>query len=254
MFSSPNPDILAAPAIEMRRVVKHFGSHRVLNEVSLRVSTGEVVVLCGPSGSGKSTLLRCINGLESIDRGEILIDQKARGNTSRLRRLDPRIGMVFQAFNLFPHLTVAQNLIVAPTVVRRMPRTEALQRAKTLLARVGIAEKIDAYPDALSGGQQQRAAIARALCMEPRVMLFDEPTSALDPEMINEVLDVLKDLAREGMTMVVVTHEMGFAREVANRIAFIDDGQIIEVEKPEIFFHNPKEERTRRFIGKILKH
>jgi ABC-type polar amino acid transport system ATPase subunit len=162
--------------------------------------------------------------------------------------------MVFQSFNLFPHLTIAQNLIVAPTMVRKVPREEALDRAKRLLARVGIPEKIDAYPDTLSGGQQQRVAIARALCMEPKVMLFDEPTSALDPEMINEVLDVMKDLAREGMTMVVVTHEMGFAREVASRIAFMDAGQIVEVEKPEAFFTSPKEERTRRFIGKILKH
>jgi ABC-type polar amino acid transport system ATPase subunit len=162
--------------------------------------------------------------------------------------------MVFQSFNLFPHLTIAQNLIVAPTLVRKMPRALAMERAKILLARVGIPEKIEAYPDTLSGGQQQRVAIARALCMEPRVMLFDEPTSALDPEMINEVLDVMKDLAREGMTMVVVTHEMGFAREVANRVAFMDGGQIIEVAKPQAFFTSPKEERARRFIAKILKH
>ncbi len=208
MLSRPEPDVLAPPAIEMRNVVKRYGQHKVLDGVSLSVAPGEVVVLCGPSGSGKSTLLRCLNGLESIDAGEILIGQKkTSGTASRLRRLDP-----------------------------------------------GIPEKIDAYPDMLSGGQQQRVAIARALCMEPKVMLFDEPTSALDPEMINEVLDVMKDLAREGMTMVVVTHEMGFAREVANRIAFMDGGQIIEVERPDVFFTQPKEERTRRFIGKIIKH
>ena len=255
MLSRPKPDVLAPPAIEVRNVVKHFGTNKVLDGVNLVVAPGEVVVLCGPSGSGKSTLLRCVNGLESIDGGEILIEQRrTSGSASRLRRLNPSIGMVFQSFNLFPHLTIAQNLVVAPTLVSKVPRAQALERAKKLLERVGIPEKIDAYPDTLSGGQQQRVAIARALCMQPKVMLFDEPTSALDPEMINEVLDVMKDLAREGMTMVVVTHEMGFAREVANRIAFMDGGQIIEVEKPEVFFSNPKEERTRRFIGKILKH
>jgi ABC-type polar amino acid transport system ATPase subunit len=255
MLHRPDPDVMTPLAIEVRGVVKHYGSHKVLDGVDLTVATGEVVVLCGPSGSGKSTLLRCINGLESIDGGEVLIDQrKTSGSASRLRRLNPSVGMVFQSFNLFPHLTIAQNLIVAPTLVRKLPRDQAMARARKLLERVGIPEKIDAYPDMLSGGQQQRVAIARALCMEPKVMLFDEPTSALDPEMINEVLDVMKDLAREGMTMMVVTHEMGFAREVANRIAFMDGGQIIEVEKPEVFFTSPKEERTQRFIGKILRH
>jgi polar amino acid transport system ATP-binding protein len=255
MLFRPEPDVLAPPAIEVRDVVKHYGTNKVLDGVNLTVAPGEVVVLCGPSGSGKSTLLRCVNGLEAIDSGSVLVEQrKINGSASRLRRLDPGVGMVFQSFNLFPHLTVAQNLIVAPTLVRKMPRETAMERARSLLARVGIPEKIDAYPDTLSGGQQQRVAIARALCMDPKVMLFDEPTSALDPEMINEVLDVMKGLAREGMTMVVVTHEMGFAREVANRVAFMDGGQIIEVEKPEVFFTSPKEERTRRFIGKILKH
>jgi polar amino acid transport system ATP-binding protein len=255
MLFRPEPDVLAPPAIEVRDVVKRYGANKVLDGVSLTVAPGEVVVLCGPSGSGKSTLLRCVNGLEAIDSGSVLVEQRQiNGSASRLRRLDPGIGMVFQSFNLFPHLTVAQNLIVAPTLVRKMPRETAMERARALLARVGIPEKIDAYPDTLSGGQQQRVAIARALCMDPKVMLFDEPTSALDPEMINEVLDVMKGLAREGMTMVVVTHEMGFAREVANRVAFMDGGQIIEVEKPEAFFTSPKEERTRRFIGKILKH
>jgi polar amino acid transport system permease protein len=242
-------------AVEVKDLHKNYGAQTVLDGLDMTVRIGEVLALLGPSGSGKSTLLRCMNGLESIDGGEILIEQRnCRGSASRLRRLNPSVGMVFQSFNLFPHLTIAQNLILAPTLVRKMPRAKALQRAQDLLARVGIPEKIDAYPDTLSGGQQQRVAIARALCMEPKVMLFDEPTSALDPEMINEVLDVMKDLAREGMTMVVVTHEMGFAREVANRIAFMDGGQIIEVAKPEMFFSSPKEERARRFIGKILKH
>jgi polar amino acid transport system ATP-binding protein len=247
--------MLAPPAIEICNVVKRYGATKVLNSVNLTVAAGEVVVLCGPSGSGKSTLLRCINGLETIDGGQILIEQHdGAGPRSRLRRLNPSIGMVFQSFNLFPHLTIAQNLIVAPTLVRKMPRAMAMERAKQLLARVGIPEKIDAYPDMLSGGQQQRVAIARALCMEPKVMLFDEPTSALDPEMINEVLDVMKDLAHEGMTMMVVTHEMGFAREVANRVAFMDGGQIIEVAEPQTFFTSPKEERAQRFIAKVLRH
>jgi ABC-type polar amino acid transport system ATPase subunit len=246
---------LRPPAIEVRNLEKRFGAHKVLDGVNLTVGAGEVVVLCGPSGSGKSTLLRCLNGLEAIDAGEVLIARSPTDrSTSRLRRLDPRIGLVFQAFNLFPHLTIAQNLILAPMLVRKLSRDHALERARKLLARVGIPEKIDAYPDMLSGGQQQRVAIARALCMEPEVMLFDEPTSALDPEMINEVLDVMRDLARDGMTMVVVTHEMGFAREVADRVAFVDDGRIVEIEVPEVFFTRPTQDRTRRFIGKILKH
>jgi ABC-type polar amino acid transport system ATPase subunit len=246
--------IAQAPAIEIRNVEKAFGVLKVLNGVNLAIAPGEVVVLCGPSGSGKSTLLRCLNGLESTDGGEILFDARPRPPSSRRKRLDPQVGMVFQSFNLFPHLTVAQNLIVAPMLVRKLARAEALERAKGLLKRVGIVDKIDSYPDSLSGGQQQRAAIARALCMEPRVMLFDEPTSALDPEMINEVLDVIRDLARDGITMIVVTHEMGFAREVANRIAFMDAGQIIEVGTPEAFFTSPKQERTRLFVSKILRH
>ena len=250
-----SPVTLRPPAIEVRNLEKRFGAHKVLDGVNLTVAAGEVVVLCGPSGSGKSTLLRCLNGLEAIDAGEIVIERApAERSASRLRRLDPRIGLVFQAFNLFPHLTIAQNLILAPMKVRKLPRDQALERAKRLLARVGIPEKLDAYPETLSGGQQQRVAIARALCMEPAVMLFDEPTSALDPEMINEVLDVMRDLARDGMTMVVVTHEMGFAREVADRIAFVDDGRIVEVETPDVFFTRPAQERTRRFIGKILRH
>jgi len=243
------------PAIEMRNVEKAFGALKVLRGVNLSIAPGEVVVLCGPSGSGKSTLLRCLNGLERADRGEILLDQRPLNPpASRLKRLNPQIGMVFQSFNLFPHLTVGQNLIVAPMLVRKLSRAEALERAQMLLQRVGIGDKIDAYPDTLSGGQQQRAAIARALCMQPRVMLFDEPTSALDPEMISEVLDVIRDLARDGITMLVVTHEMGFAREAASRIAFMDAGQIIEIDAPKLFFMSPREERTRLFVSKILKH
>ena len=243
------------PIIEVRGVCKSFGPFLALNAVNLTVEAGEVVVLCGPSGSGKSTLLRCINGLEHINSGQIIIEGEVEDRSpSKLRRLSPKVGMVFQSFNLFPHLTILQNLILAPTRVRKLARKEAVARAARLLERVGISEKADAYPDMLSGGQQQRAAIARALCMEPDVMLFDEPTSALDPEMINEVLDVMKDLARDGMTMIVVTHEMGFAREVAARIAFMDAGQIVESAPPATFFSAPREERTRRFISKILSH
>jgi ABC-type polar amino acid transport system ATPase subunit len=250
------PEFAASPpVIELRNVVKRFGDLDVLKGVTMTVARGEVVVLCGPSGSGKSTLLRCINGLESVHSGEVRVDGKPLARSaSKLRRLDPTVGMVFQSFNLFPHLTILQNLILAPTLVRRVPRDEALARARRLLARVGIEGKAEAFPDMLSGGQQQRAAIARALCMEPSVMLFDEPTSALDPEMINEVLDVMRDLARDGMTMVVVTHEMGFAREVADRIVFMDEGRIVEEGPPKEFFANPAQERTRRFIGKILSH
>ena len=248
-------EAMTRPIIEARGVCKSFGPLMVLNAIDLSVTAGEVVVLCGPSGSGKSTLLRCINGLEHIDSGQIVIEgETVDRSPSKLRRLSPKVGMVFQSFNLFPHLTILQNLILAPTRVRKLARKEAIARAARLLERVGISEKTDAYPDMLSGGQQQRAAIARALCMEPDVMLFDEPTSALDPEMINEVLDVMKGLARDGMTMIVVTHEMGFAREVAARIAFMDAGQIVESGPPATFFSAPREERTRRFIGKILSH
>jgi len=246
---------MTPPIIDIRDISKSFGRLRVLGGVSLSIAAGEVVVVCGPSGSGKSTLLRCINGLESIDGGEILIEgQRVDRRPSKVRRLSPRVGMVFQSFNLFPHLTILQNLMLAPTRVSKVGRDDAAARAKRLLGLVGIAEKADAYPDMLSGGQQQRVAIARALCMEPNVMLFDEPTSALDPEMINEVLDVMKKLAANGMTMIVVTHEMGFAREVADRIVFMDGGQIVEEGAPAAFFGNPREERTRRFISKILSH
>jgi ABC-type polar amino acid transport system ATPase subunit len=249
------PVELPRPVIELRRVEKRFGPLEVLRGVDLRVREGEVVVLCGPSGSGKSTLLRCINGLEHIQGGEVVIaGQKADRTPSKTRRLDPRLGMVFQSFNLFPHLTILQNLMLAPMLVRRVRRPEARERARRLLERVGIPDKSDAFPEMLSGGQQQRVAIARALCMEPELMLFDEPTSALDPEMINEVLDVMQGLAADGMTMIVVTHEMGFARQVADRIAFMDRGQIVEEASPAQFFTAPREERTRRFIGKILAH
>jgi ABC-type polar amino acid transport system ATPase subunit len=241
--------------IEIRNASKTFGSVEVLRRISLTVQHGEVLVICGPSGSGKSTLLRCINGLETIDQGEIRVDGVPQSRKGRsLRELRMSVGMVFQAFNLFPHMTIIQNLVLAPTQVRGLPRGEAVQLALRLLDRVGISEKVECFPDMLSGGQQQRAAIARALCMEPRVMLFDEPTSALDPEMINEVLEVIGGLAREGMTMLVVTHEMGFAREVADRIVFMDNGQLVEEGDPETFFRAPREERTRRFIGKILSH
>ena len=241
--------------VEIDRVDKWFGANQVLKQVSLSVTRAEVVVICGPSGSGKSTLLRCVNGLEPIDGGSIRMDGvKISGQRQDPRRLSTIVGMVFQQFNLFPHITVLQNLILAPLKVRRLPRQDAIALARRLLDRVGIGDKADAYPDTLSGGQQQRAAIARALCMEPKIMLFDEPTSALDPEMIKEVLDVICDLARDGMTMFVVTHEMGFAREVADRVIFMDQGQILEVGEPALFFTNPKEDRTRQFISKILAH
>jgi len=241
--------------VEIDRLDKWFGANHVLKQVTLSVRRGEVVVICGPSGSGKSTLLRCINGLEPIDGGRIRMDgTDISGRRAEPRRLSTTVGMVFQQFNLFPHITVLQNLILAPLKVRKLAREQATPLARRLLERVGIADKWDAYPDMLSGGQQQRAAIARALCMEPQIMLFDEPTSALDPEMIKEVLDVMCDLARDGMTMFVVTHEMGFAREVADRVIFMYKGQIIEEEEPARFFTDPKEERTRRFISTILAH
>jgi ABC-type polar amino acid transport system ATPase subunit len=247
--ADPPPDII----IRLTQVEKSFGALKVLRGINLEIARGEVVVVCGPSGSGKSTMIRCINGLETINGGEIWIEGK-RLAAGRFRRLNAKVGMVFQSFNLFPHLTIMQNLILAPTRVLNLSKEQGLERAKKLLARVGILVKADDFPDTLSGGQQQRAAIARALCMEPEIMLFDEPTSALDPEMINDVLDVMRGLAHDGMTMIVVTHEMGFAREVADRIVFMDDGQIVEMANPTTFFDNPKEERTKRFISKILTH
>jgi len=241
--------------IEVRGVTKSFGSLVVLRDVSLRVGRGEVVVVIGPSGSGKSTLLRCVNRLEAVDSGEVLVDgrrlQDPKLDVNLLRR---DIGVVFQSFNLFPHLTVLGNLTLAPTWVLKLGRHAAEERARQLLDKVGIPEKADVRPTQLSGGQQQRVAIARALCMEPKVMLFDEPTSALDPEMIKEVLDVMKDLARDGMTMMVVSHEMGFAREVADRVVFMDRGEIVESGQPERMFGQPEHERTKRFLGTILRH
>ncbi len=241
--------------IDVRQVHKSFGSLHVLKGVGLRVERGEVVVVLGPSGSGKSTLLRCVNRLETVDRGEVVVDGTSlTGRNVDVNAIRREIGVVFQSFNLFPHLTVLENLTLAPLKVRGLDRSSAGERARSLLEKVGIPEKADSRPSQLSGGQQQRVAIARALCMEPKIMLFDEPTSALDPEMIKEVLDVMRDLAQDGMTMMVVSHEMGFAREVADRIVFMDQGEVVEEAEPAKFFGAPREERTRRFLGKILQH
>ena len=246
---------MAQPAIVFRHVDKWFGTLHVLDGIDLTVATGEVVVVCGPSGSGKSTLIRCVNGLERVQRGEITV----LGETITRRGVDlpalrTRVGMVFQAFNLFPHMTALENIMLAPMKVRRLSRADAEKTARALMARVGLAEKADSYPANLSGGQQQRVAIARALAMEPKIMLFDEPTSALDPEMINEVLDVMTALARDGMTMMCVTHEMGFARRVAHRVVFMDAGQVVEEGAPEDFFASPKSDRGKQFLSKILTH
>lgn len=241
--------------IEFRSVNKWFGQLHVLKDIELSISSGEVMVICGPSGSGKSTLIRCINKLESIENGSIHVDGIDIGDPTTDRvTLSSEVGMVFQQFNLYPHMTVSQNITLAPRKVRKLTRTEAESIARDLLEKVGIPEKADQYPAQLSGGQQQRVAIARALAMQPKVMLFDEPTSALDPEMINEVLDVMVNLAMEGMTMLVVSHEMGFARKVAHRVLFMDDGRIVEENEPEEFFLRPKEERTKAFLSKILTH
>jgi len=245
----------AAPAIVFRDVNKWFGKLHVLRDINLAIGAGEVVVVCGPSGSGKSTLIRCVNGLERVQGGDIAVlgaSVTARG--VNLPALRTRVGMVFQSFNLFPHMTALQNIMLAPKKVRRLSHAEAEKAARALLARVGLVEKADNYPANLSGGQQQRVAIARALAMQPKIMLFDEPTSALDPEMINEVLDVMTALAREGMTMMCVTHEMGFARRVAHRVVFMDEGQVIEEATPQAFFAAPKSERGRQFLSKILTH
>ena len=241
--------------IEFHGVSKWYGAHQVLGEIDLKIAAGEVVVVCGPSGSGKSTLIRCINGLGPVQQGEVIVDGRVLGAPDTdLRRLRAEIGVVFQSLNLYPHMTALQNIALAPVIVRGQTRAEAERAARALLARVGMPEKADAFPSQLSGGQQQRVAIARALAMQPRIMLFDEPTSALDPEMITEVLDVMVGLAREGMTMVVVTHEMGFARKVADRIVFMDEGRIVEEGPPEAFFARPAHARTQAFLGKILVH
>jgi polar amino acid transport system ATP-binding protein len=244
-----------AVAIEFKGVNKWFGQHHVLTDVDLQVDAGEVIVVCGPSGSGKSTLIRCVNRLEPVQGGEITVyGEPIAGPRANLVKLRTEVGMVFQSFNLFPHMTVLQNIMLAPRKVKGMGAAEAEKIARGLLERVRIPDRADYYPANLSGGQQQRVAIARALAMQPRIMLFDEPTSALDPEMINEVLDVMTDLAREGMTMMVVTHEMGFARRVAGRIVFMDYGKIVEVQKPESFFANPQSDRAKDFLSKILTH
>ncbi|MDI3316275.1 MAG: amino acid ABC transporter ATP-binding protein [Bacillota bacterium] len=241
--------------IEFQDVHKWFGPLHVLRGINLTIRTGEKTVICGPSGSGKSTLIRTINQLERVQRGRILVDgQEVTDPRTDLTALRQRIGFVFQQFNLYPHMTVLDNVTLALRLVKRMPREEAEAVGRRYLDRVGLAEKAHAYPAQLSGGQQQRVAIARALAMEPEVMLFDEPTSALDPEMIREVLDVMREVAHEQMTMIVVTHEMGFARQVADRVVFMDDGTIIEEAPPDRFFDDPREERTRQFLSKILVH
>lgn len=248
-----SPTDSAAPIIQMSGVTKWYGDVQVLKEINFTVARGERVVICGPSGSGKSTMIRCINRLEEHRNGRIIVngvelDHSTR-NVDTVRR---DVGMVFQQFNLFPHLTVLQNLTIAPRKIRGIAKQEAEETARYFLQRVRISEHADKYPNQLSGGQQQRVAIARALCMKPQVMLFDEPTSALDPEMIQEVLDVMVGLAREGMTMVCVTHEMGFARSVADRVVFMDVGQILEEGTPDAFFSNPKRDRTRAFLKQIM--
>lgn len=252
-MAKPLPAAEEDDIIVIDRLYKHFGSVRAVNEVSLKIKTGEVVVIIGPSGSGKSTLLRCINHLEVPTAGDIWIDgQHISKKAKDLNAMRREIGMVFQQFNLFPHLTALQNITIAQKVVRKRKNEEALAIARQQLQRVGIPEKENVFPGQLSGGQQQRVAIARALAMNPKIMLFDEPTSALDPEMIKEVLDVMLDLAKEGMTMVVVTHEMGFARNAADRIIFMDNGSIVEDTTPHDLFHNPKHDRTKMFLSKIL--
>ncbi len=239
--------------IEFQNVDKYFGDFQVLADIDFTVEEGEVVVVIGPSGSGKSTLLRCINALEEISSGKLVVDGiEVHDKKTNLNELRTEIGFVFQQFNLYPHMTVAQNVKLAPVNVKGISKAEADERCKRLLKRVGIAEQENKYPESLSGGQQQRVAIARGLAMEPKIMLFDEPTSALDPEMINEVLETMADLAQGGMTMVVVTHEMGFARRVADRVIFMDEGRIVEVGTPEHFFQNPQNERAKRFLDQIL--
>ncbi|GHE21225.1 amino acid ABC transporter ATP-binding protein [Halomonas urumqiensis] len=251
-------DTATAPIVQMEKVNKHFGDLHVLKDIDLNVVPGEVVVVIGASGSGKSTLIRCINGLEEFQDGHIMVDGNQltpHGKSGKaLQKIRTEVGMVFQQFNLFPHLSVLDNVILAPMKVRGWSRADAVETAERLLARVGISDQAAKHPTQLSGGQQQRVALARALAMEPRLMLFDEPTSALDPEMIGEVLDAMRELAREGMTMVIVTHEMGFAREVADRVIYIHKGEIAEAAPPETIFDQPKDERTRSFLSRVLKH
>ena len=257
MAAPAQPAAQADPShvVELRHVHKWYGEFHVLKDINLQVALGERVVVCGPSGSGKSTMIRCINRLEEHQRGHIFVEGKEL--TNDLRQVDAirkEVGMVFQHFNLFPHMTVLENLILGPTWVRKIPRKDAIETAMMYLERVKIPEQANKYPGQLSGGQQQRVAIARSLCMKPKIMLFDEPTSALDPEMIKEVLDVMVELAEEGMTMICVTHEMGFARTVANSMVFMDQGEIVEMAPPQEFFSAPKSDRTKLFLSQILSH
>lgn len=251
----PVPSDAPEACITMDAVNKWYGEFHVLRDINLSVCTGERIVICGPSGSGKSTLIRCLNRLEEHQEGKIVVNgTELDDDIKHIDEIRREVGMVFQHFNLFPHLTILQNLTLAPVWVRKIPKKEAEETAMHYLNRVKIPEQADKYPGQLSGGQQQRVAIARSLCMKPKIMLFDEPTSALDPEMIKEVLDVMIELAREGMTMLCVTHEMGFARTVANRVIFMDAGQIVEENEPEEFFNNPQNERTKLFLSQILSH
>ena len=249
-----HPPLDHANAIEIRGLNKWYDKYHALKDIDLTVAHGERIVVCGPSGSGKSTLIRCVNSLEAHDEGQISVDGTVMGDAASIEAIRAEVGMVFQQFNLFPHLTILQNLTLGPMKARGLSRKDAEERAMKYLERVQIPEQADKKPGALSGGQQQRVAIARSLCMEPKIMLFDEPTSALDPEMISEVLDVIVDLAESGMTMIVVTHEMGFARRAADRMVFMDHGQIVETGTPTEFFENPKTERCRQFLNQILKH
>ncbi|MBB3935455.1 amino acid ABC transporter ATP-binding protein [Aureimonas phyllosphaerae] len=252
LSASPTPQS-SGPAIELAGVNKWYGEFHVLRDINLRVRRGEKIVVCGPSGSGKSTMIRCINRLEEHQKGRIVVDGVEL--TNDLKKIDlvrQEVGMVFQHFNLFPHLTILENCTLAPIWVRKMPKKKAEEVAMHFLTRVRIPEQANKYPGQLSGGQQQRVAIARALCMRPKVMLFDEPTSALDPEMVKEVLDTMVSLANDGMTMICVTHEMGFARQVADRVIFMDAGQIVEENEPNAFFSNPQHERTKLFLSQIL--
>ena len=249
-MASPNETM-----IELRNVDKWYGQFQVLKDISLTVTKGERVVICGPSGSGKSTVIRCINRLEEHQNGQILVEGvELTADSKNIDHVRREVGMVFQQFNLFPHLSILDNLTLAPRRVRKQSRAAAEERAMLYLKRVRIAEQAHKFPSQLSGGQQQRVAIARALCMEPQIMLFDEPTSALDPEMIKEVLDVMVELAEDRMTMICVTHEMGFAKTVADKVIFMDHGQIVEIAPPEEFFSNPKNERTQLFLSQVLKH
>ncbi len=243
------------PVILLEGVSKFFGDFQALKDIDMAVKRGERIVVCGPSGSGKSTMIRCINRLEEHDKGRILVNgHELTGDVKDIDAVRREVGMVFQSFNLFPHLTVVENLMLAPRLVRKTAKPEAREIAMRYLERVQIPEQADKFPSQLSGGQQQRVAIARALCMNPEIMLFDEPTSALDPEMISEVLDVMVDLARDGMTMICVTHEMGFARKVADLVVFMDQGEIVEQNPPAEFFENPRNERTKLFLSQILTH